>query len=522
MSQRHPIDDFFKSRLVGYDSGAPMSMWDKIEARQKRRRRLRQLGWLTGGLSLALLSIMAYQFASSASPASDSPLDAFPIRTTTTATDSVQSGNPAPQSGAPLDEATITLQHTTRNSSRLNTPLPTDQPVGSPAPPYYGTIAATTARTAPAVASFSATPSMPTPIAITDFDESYAPRGETTASTTAPQAPCPAPLTLEGWTAVEEAETINEPILEAAGVMPSVETQETSYPAPSQAADPSEYRLSGPHLRANMRALPQLPQVQPPSHLSKLPVWRPMTKPTACVNFRRQTWMWAIEALGGAAIAHPGFSLRDQELDGYLQKRKTTERERISYAAEIRALAALPFGLRVRAGVQYLQLNSRFQYENPDVLEIHIMPRVGPNGEVTGADTTYSPYLHNTANRYQWINVPLLAGYEGKCGKLRAGFMVGPVINLLFNAEGEMLAPETNQPNYFGQVGETQVLPAYRAKAGLSWYGAVSMAYHFNGRQSLIAEAFIQKSHRSLTTEAYALRHLPFVMGLQVGMRTAL
>jgi hypothetical protein len=85
-----------------------------------------------------------------------------------------------------------------------------------------------------------------------------------------------------------------------------------------------------------------------------------------------------------------------------------------------------------------------------------------------------------------------------------------------------MLAPETEQPNYFGQTGETQVLPAYRTKAGLSWYGAVSMAYHFNGRQSFIAEAFVQKTQRSLTTNAYALRHLPLVMGLQVGMRTAL
>lgn len=518
MSHRHPIDELFHSRLAQYDAGAPLPLWDKIAARQKRRRQLRRFGWLMSSLALVALAGVAYELSQPSLPAD---IHAFPIRIEVDSAEAMPASVPAPHSSvsptthnrfgyseATSDTPTHAVPATGFRSSDASTPDASSDLLPAPASISY----VSSSIVQPPSAGAEPPVSVATPVVA-----ALAPPMEPNTV-----AAYPMPVTLDGCIPKGADETTND--IPTGAVMlqqPDQENAPVGDPN-TPAVDPNLYRLSGPHLRANARALAPLPQVQPASHLSKKPVWRPMSNPTACVSFQQRSWQWAWEGLAGVGIAQNGFIPRQEEAREYANKRQATETSQLAYMGQLRMVLASPSGLRFRIGLQYARLNSQFRYENPEVLEIHIMPIIGPNGEIVDADTTYSPYLHNTANHYQWLNMPILLGYETRYGKLRLGFLAGPSLNLRFDAEGEFISPQTNQPTFFGQMGETQVAQVYRQSTGISWYLAANGAYHLNGRYSLIAEAFVQRPHQSIATNTYVLRHQPWATGLQLGIRAKL
>lgn len=520
MSHRHPIDELFHSRLAQYDAGAPLPLWDKIAARQKRRRQLRRFGWLMSSLALVALAGAAYELSQPSVPAD---IHAFPIRVEIDSAEAMPARVPAPHSSvlpaAPGPDR-FSYSETTTSDAKLNAMSDTglrtsglSTPEASPAPlPTSATYVSPSIIQPPSAGTEPPVETMPAPLT----------SGSAVHIASMPMAAYPMPVTLDGCIPKGADETTND-IPTGAVMLQQPDQENAPVGDPNNpAVDPNLYRLSGPHLRANARALAPLPQVQPASHLSKKPVWRPMSNPTACVSFQQRSWQWAWEGLAGAGIAQNGFIPRQEEAREYANKRQATETSQLAYMGQLRMVLASPSGLRFRIGLQYARLNSQFRYENPEVLEIHIVPIIGPNGEIVDADTTYSPYLHNTANHYQWLNMPILLGYETRYGKLRLGFLAGPSLNLRFDAEGEFISPQTNQPTFFGQMGETQVAQVYRQSTGISWYLAANGAYHFNGRYSLIAEAFVQRPHQSIATNTYVLRHQPWATGLQLGIRAKL
>ena len=487
MSQRHPIDVFFRRRLAKYDAGAPMHVWDKIQAYQ-RRRQLRRLYWLAGSASaLALLIFLAYQTAI------DSP-------SPTVAADKTVAG-------------VVEKEHNQSPNTTEIAPLSTVSP--QPAKPLQ----AVTAE------DFFSKPPRATPASTARLSAAVKPAGG------------------QPEVAVADVQTQKSPV---ESIVPNVDDeiagdentdvsllQPVTYPAAAlvnpdapAAHVPEEdggYRMTGPHVRAHAQWIAPLPPAkQAHSHLSAIPDWHPFKPSTGCRGLQWRKSHWGLEILGGPLAAYQGLSARTAEQGDYLSMRRNTERNRLSLGSQLRLVYQTPAGLRLRLGVQYLLMNQHFSYENPEIMEIRIVPQLGNNGEIIGSDTIYTPLLHNTNNRYQWINIPLLVGYEFKGHKLRLGVLAGPVFNVRFDASGEIIAPDSRLPATFGNSNASVALPAYRSHVGISWYGGLSASINLYGRYSLFSEAFVQHFQRSLTVADHPLRHQPWIGSLLLGLRTQL
>lgn len=485
MSQRHPIDVFFRRRLAKYDAGAPMHVWDKIQAYQQRRRQLRRLYWLGGSASaLALLIFFAFPVSTKLVQPEDTGVQA------TAPAERMQNRSLVASVGAPAQSVA--------QSPAVPTSSPASQPAFSQSP---ATIIATTVSQ-PAVtlpdmhlADISMTENAPVPD-ITDAGGSVA--VDEPISVLLHQ-----PTTSQTLTAVSQD-------------VPVAPVHTTSDEDPG-------YRMTGPHVRAQSQWVAPLPPArQGQSHLSATPDWHHLKPSTGCAGLQIRNRHWGLEILGGPLTSFHGLSARSQEQQEYLSVRRNTERNRLSLGSQLRLVYHTPAGLRLRLGVQYLQVNQHFTYENPDIMEIRIVPQLGNNGEIIGSDTIYTPLQHHTKNRYQWINIPLLAGYEFKSHKLRLGFLAGPVFNVRFDASGEIIAPDSRQPAVLGNENEQVAVPAYRSNAGIGWYGGISASVNLYGKYSLFTEASVQHFQRSLTIADYPLKHQPWIGNLLLGVRTRL
>ncbi len=503
MSQRHPIDVFFRRRLAKYDAGAPMHIWDKIQAHQQRRRQLRRLYWLGASVSsIALLIFLAY-------PKTD-PANAGL---------STQHGAAAVAENAPAAPA---APDKTAAGKTFST-QPATAPAAAPNQPSFSQLLAAAASKAAGATAVRPTggqaevqPDIHMPTAGTAgvyATDAQSLEGES------------APVLAETGSYAHSAETADLPVYEPAtpNTPATLDSEPILVPVHIAVEDNYESRMTGPHVRAHTQWVAPLPPArQAQSHLSTTPDWHHFKPSTGCAGLQIRSSHWGLEILGGPVTTYQGLSARTQEQESYLSMRKATERNRFSLGTQFRLLYQMPAGLRLRLGAQYLHVNQLFTYENPDIMEIRIVPQLGNNGEIIGSDTIYTPVLHHTNNRYQWVNIPLLIGYEFKKNKLRLGALVGPVFNLRFDATGEMIAPDSRLPATFGNKGESVSIPAYRTHAGIGWYGGINASVNIYGRYSLFTEASVQRFQRSLTAADYPLTHQPWIGSMLLGLRTRL
>jgi hypothetical protein len=503
MSQRHPIDVFFRRRLAKYDAGAPMHIWDKIQAHQQRRRQLRRLYWLGTSVSaVALLIFLAY-------PKTDPANSGLSTHNGVGAVTESAPVLPAAPDKASAGKA-FSSQPATAPDDATNLPS-FSQPVAAAASKTAG---ATAVR--PVGGQAELQPDIRMPIAGT---------AEVYSTGAQPQESESTPVLAEADSYANSAETTDLPVYQpAAPYTPAtVGSEPTTAPVHIAAEDNYGSRMTGPHVRAHTQWVAPLPPArQAQSHLSTTPDWHHFKPSTGCAGLQIRSPHWGLEILGGPLAAYQGLSARTPEQESYLSMRKATERNRFSLGTQFRLLYQMPAGLRLRLGVQYLHVNQLFTYENPDIMEIRIVPQLGNNGEIIGSDTIYTPVLHHTNNRYQWVNIPLLVGYEFKKNKLRLGALVGPVFNLRFDATGEMIAPDSRLPATFGNKGESVTIPAYRTHAGIGWYGGINASINIYGRYSLFTEASVQRFHRSITVADYPLTHQPWIGSMLLGLRTRL
>lgn len=488
MSQRHPIDIFFRRRLAQYDAGAPMHVWDKIQAYQ-RRRQLRRLYWLAGSASaLALLVFFAY-------PAMIDRLNPMPATdgTAVAAMEKAHSQSPVPAEIA-----------------HLGTVFPQSaKPLQAAADGDFFSLPSPTAAASAVQAAMAAKPAAGEQPKVTVADI------PTEESSTEPMM-----VDAGDYDVGNEGTDVSLFQLVTHPATPLVAPDASAVHVPEE---DNGYRMTGPHVRAHTQWIAPLPPAkQAHSHLSATPDWHPFKPSTGCRGLQWRKSHWGLEILGGPLATYHGLSSRTAEQADYLSKRRSTERNRLSLGSQLRLVYQTPAGLRLRLGVQYLLMNQHFSYENPDIMEIRIVPQLGNNGEIIGSDTIYTPLLHNTNNRYQWINIPLLVGYEFKNSKLRLGILAGPVFNIHFDASGEIIAPDSRLPATFGNNNAPVAVPAYRSNVGIGWYGGLSASISLYGRYSLFSEASVQHFQRSLTISDYPLKHQPWIGNLLLGLRTQL
>lgn len=213
-------------------------------------------------------------------------------------------------------------------------------------------------------------------------------------------------------------------------------------------------------------------------------------------------------------LAQRSMIARDPEFESYLLEREKTEIPYFAFSAGLQVTALSEKGYALKTGVDYSQINESFNFDKGEVLIITII----------GTDTTWE--MKNLKvranNRYQMVDIPLLAGYEHNFSNFSLSVYGGPFLNVKFGKKGNLIATETMQP-----VGVTTGEPekfsvAFRDKLGLGWYTSFGFAYKLEHGTQIRIEPYFRFYPKSFSAADFVIDQRYFLTGIKVGVRKRL
>lgn len=225
-------------------------------------------------------------------------------------------------------------------------------------------------------------------------------------------------------------------------------------------------------------------------------------------------------------MAAPGFAARSLDAKGsdyakYASTRKETESPRYTYSAALRLSAVTAPGIALRTGVNYSEINERFEHTIENEVRTIITNIYGQNGEIIGTDTTVETTSRQVVanNRYRTLDIPLLVGYEVNAKNLTVSLNGGAYINVMFDPEGEFISPDDNRPVSFSNDNNSEAYPAFRKDLGIGWYGSLGLQYRVSPRLQLLVEPHIKAYPRSVTRDDFMIDQKYLTAGVFVGIR---
>jgi hypothetical protein len=272
----------------------------------------------------------------------------------------------------------------------------------------------------------------------------------------------------------------------------SLEEEYTLTVLPSEFEKPSS-RIPKPALRKiNMPALP-------------IPC--PTAEDNAAGNKRY------FEVYGSADKAFRSFS--DTGNSSYLQTRKQTTSEVLSFSAGIRYTRVFNNGMSVRAGLNYSQINEKFTYNNGHVVQMVYI--LNSNGDTTGSYIQSGTRYKSSINKYRTLDIPLLIGYELGNGRLHTNINAGPVVNLYSWQKGSLLDTAGNIIDITSGKGESPY--HFKKNIGIGFMGAVSVYYKLNDRIHILAEPYFRYNFSQVNKPEMTFRQKYNTAGLKLGLR---
>ncbi|MCB0608970.1 MAG: outer membrane beta-barrel protein [Lewinellaceae bacterium] len=296
-------------------------------------------------------------------------------------------------------------------------------------------------------------------------------------------------------------------------VEPATETQEAETTTVSARLPVSE-ELPAPGAKLLAYSSPAPEFVQP--EIPAGPVQR-------CARFKSGKPIWFTEFTLAPTIAFRELNPVDPEFASYARGREETESSLFSFSAAGRISVVFPWGLSLRSGVQYTQINERFNYLSTNEQQTIITDIFGPNGQIIRTDTTYinSAHQYTTRNQYHLVDIPVLVGYEFHTDNLTLAISGGPSFNMRLGKKGEFLSPVDQEPISFNE-NQPNGYRAFKDKVGIGWQGSLGLYYEMNSRLDLLFEPYFRLYPKSFTLDEYPVRQRYFMAGLGVGLRFTL
>lgn len=230
--------------------------------------------------------------------------------------------------------------------------------------------------------------------------------------------------------------------------------------------------------------------------------------------------------------AGPDFGLRsfgsfsaDSNSANYIQRRKESAKFASAFSVGLRYTKVFNNGMSLRSGINYSQINEKFQYINErDIRYILVItPRqiiVGGN-TVTIYDTLRytetGKRIKTTYNRYRSIDVPLQLGYEFGNGRLHTNISAGAIINLYSWQKGDVL-DSAYQPVSI-TTGKSSSLYGFKTNIGVGFLGSVSVYYRLRPRLHLLAEPYFRYNLQPMTRDNQNVTQKYSTLGLRLGVR---
>lgn len=246
-----------------------------------------------------------------------------------------------------------------------------------------------------------------------------------------------------------------------------------------------------------------------------------------CYDFgRRGNWARGVlfaEVYAGPVLANHRMASRSEDVSAYIHLRDSTESARLSWHAGLRLGYRHSSGATLRIGGHYTMVNEVFDYFDGSFSQTvtRIDSIFDAGGNLIRTDTIRvvqtGQRIKKTYNRYHMIDLPLLAGYEGRYGIWHYGVHAGPVFNVAFIKKGDILSPAGDPVSI--SDSDPAAYPAFADRLGLSIYGAALLGRRIGEHTYLYSEIYIHHRLRSMTMDTYPIDQRQTNAGLSVGLR---
>ncbi|MBX9784013.1 MAG: hypothetical protein K2X48_12055 [Chitinophagaceae bacterium] len=231
------------------------------------------------------------------------------------------------------------------------------------------------------------------------------------------------------------------------------------------------------------------------------------------------------------AYLSPDYNVRSLSVSnapsGYLTERNNTEGYRTSYSAGVRAVKNIGEKTLIKAGINYSQINERLRMvtENSKQLTQIITIRTvirSPGDTLFVRDTMYfeqtGTRYRTTYNRYRFIDLPLIFSYEfGNPDLIHFAVNAGPVFNITSFYGGEVL-DTSYKPLRISTSSGTGV-NNWRSNIGIGLFASVAMYKKLNDHIDLFAEPYMRYNFNPVTQSNNFIKQRYIITGMQLGIR---
>ncbi len=238
-------------------------------------------------------------------------------------------------------------------------------------------------------------------------------------------------------------------------------------------------------------------------------------EPSKCAAFSDHKVRFYFDVLASPDVAFRNIQATTSDFESYAATRKETEAARYNYSLGARFSAVSNSGMALRAGINYSEINERFELLNGT----RIVITYDQNGNIIGNPDTITDKII-TNNRYQTLDIPVMIGYEIPIKKMTLAINGGAYFNLHFKPEGEFLSPYDNRPvSFSNNENPENTLPAFREKLGVGWYGSVGVHYKISPHLQVLVEPHLRSYTTSFTRDDFMTEQKYLTAGIFVGLR---
>jgi hypothetical protein len=240
-----------------------------------------------------------------------------------------------------------------------------------------------------------------------------------------------------------------------------------------------------------------------------------------CAAFKpEEKGNWTLDILASPDWSFRSLAPKESAYADYVESREATESPDFNYSAGMRVSYVHPSGFLGRVGLNYSQINEKFEFsaENEEVITIRNI--YGPLGDVIGTDTLIETSINRkfTNNRFESIDIPVIFGYQKNLKKLSISANAGFLFNVLFHSKGDFLSPMNGEPVSFDK-NTPDSYPAFRKSLGVGLYAGLSLSYPVNAKLQFIVEPHLKTYPKTITRDQYMVNQKYLFTGLSIGVR---
>jgi hypothetical protein len=208
--------------------------------------------------------------------------------------------------------------------------------------------------------------------------------------------------------------------------------------------------------------------------------------------------------------------------NSFINKKDSTETQTGGFTAGFRLSKAFSNNMMLKAGLQYSQLNERFDLRTENerkqitVITTRTVIR-GPGDTLFISDTTVQDVIgyrvKRTYNTYRNIEIPVLIGYEFGGEKWRYGINAGVIVNLKSWYSGEAL-----DTSFMAASLSSKSVGMKKSSVGLGLYAGFSIIKPIGNKLDVFAEPYFRYNLSQMESSAGYKQRFS-AAGLNIGIR---